>query len=368
MHSPLPAQVAGGLRHAGEELDSWSGAGSRIEKLLERRFGWIVAVVAGAVGAVQVINSGVAPFAWDWMAISGTALLVVGLALAQTFQPTFEATVDRLRHAGTIVEPDPLELNAWFENRIECWSHRTGLVIGAVMGLAFLAAYGLTPLHQDRGILAFTVVSVLAGYVAGRYIGQAVLFGRLHTALQQTSAEMVLQPGHPDGAAGWRPIGQLYFRQALLLALPAAHLGAWWLLIPAFNDYHEWRDPYAGLLAVVVALEVAAFIWPMWGFHRQMGAKKGDLLREADRVGRDVTTIRAQLANETDTAKRAELNDTINEKLAWYSTLESVPTWPVDRATRRKFTINHLMLAVPLAASWLEQGAFSWSEIGSLFE
>lgn len=353
------------FRHAGQTLDNWSPAGARLQEFVERALAGIIAAVVAILAIIQVASFGIAPRNWDWMAISGTATLLFGLAVARTFRPTFERTVDRLRHSGTIREIEPQLLGEWFAERLEHWSHRTGLVISAVLGLAFLAAYGLTPLSNEAGVIVFTVVSVVAAYVIGRYVGQAMLFGRLHHACDESGAKLVLQPGHLDGAAGWRPLGQLYFRQALLLALPAAHLGAWWLLIPMVDDYHEWRQPYAWLLAVVVLWELAAFIGPMFAFHTEMSRQKQELLREADRAGQEFASLKAQLATAEDTAVRTQLNERLAVLTERYRTLEHVPTWPVDRATRRKFTVNHALLAVPLVVSWIEQGAISWSGIGS---
>lgn len=361
--SPSPRR-SGPLRRARRVLGVLSLGGARFQGLLERRFPWFVAIVVGAVIANEVVLFGSDPRVWDWMLISGTITLLCGLALARSFRPTFDQTINRLRHSGTIRESEPLRLAGWFSDRLDSWSHSWGLIIAATMGLAFLGAYGPSAILHYRWVAVFTVLSMAAGYIVGRYVGQALLFARLHSACRQVGVELLLQPGHLDGAAGWRPVGQLYFRQALLLALPAAHLGLWWFLIPAFDQYRDWRTPYVGLLAFVLLWEGAAFIVPMWAFHKEMSEKKRGLLMEADEVGHEVAQLKAKLAAEKDAAERKLLKERLDILTDRYETLERLPTWPLDAPTRRRFSVNNAVLALPLLAAWLDKGVITWSEVG----
>lgn len=361
----LPAES---LHRVGRALDRRAAGGARVQDLFERHYVWVAGAVATVVGGIEVAYYGVIPANWDWMAISGVATLLIGLALARSFRPAFENAVMRLRNAGTMYEEQPSTLDSWFRERLGDWAHRTGLALAVVITLAYIAAYGLTPLRDRTEILASTVVAIAAAYVVGRYVGQALLFGNLYRACKESGVRLVLQPGHLDGAAGWRPLGHLYLRQALMLALPAAHLGLWWFLIPAMDQYEEWRNPYAWLLGVVVLCEIASFVAPMWSFHLEMSRQKTVLLKEADGLGRRVADVKAKLSNTTESTVRAQLREQLDVLTDRHSTLEHLPTWPVDSATRRRFTINNAILAVPLVASWLDQVVGSWSNLGSKFD
>src|SRR5439155_1160813 len=72
-------------------------------------------------------------------------------------------------------------------------------------------------------------------------------------------------PGHVDGAAGLKPLGDYYLYQALLVLLPAAFLLACSLilLIPSWDRRCDgWRGWFLGLLCVSICVEVDAFVAP----------------------------------------------------------------------------------------------------------
>jgi hypothetical protein len=132
----------------------------------------------------------------------------------------------------------------------------------------------------------------------------------------------------------------LYFYQSGLLAIPGAFLAAWWLFIPLLGDrYLNWREPYAGLLFVVVVSEILVFILPMVSFHRLMLDRKNDLFGEADELSRRSVRPNDAGANEN-WAKR-------------YAAIESMPTWPVDLRIRRRFGLRNALLLVPAVAQAL---------------
>jgi len=76
---------------------------------------------------------------------------------------------------------------------------------------------------------------------------------------------------HVVGAAGLRPLGDFFFRQAMLAGLPAAYV-AFWIVLQLPVEFSLI------LLPIFVLIEVAAFVWPMWSFHRVMVRQKRSLV------------------------------------------------------------------------------------------
>jgi len=164
-------------------------------------------------------------------------------------------------------------------------------------------------------------------------------------------------PGHPDGAAGLKPLGNFYLFQASIAAIPAIYLGAWVVLIPALPalDYGGWESWFLwGLLPVAIAFEVLAFIWPMVGFHHEMKMQKLTLLDEADQFTEAIRELQIKLpkmksADEVENARRKleSLGDIYRDR-------EEMPTWPIDQGIRRRFTLsNGILILLPIASKVL---------------
>jgi hypothetical protein len=149
-------------------------------------------------------------------------------------------------------------------------------------------------------------VEVAAALLVGCFIGRAVGYGLLGRRLNKPRFEVTLDPEHLDpehldGAAGLRPIGDLYFFQAMLLAIPAAYLAIWWFLIPFLGDrYDDWRSPYVGLLAFILVCEILAFLLPLRSFHLILKRRKLKLLGEADSISQEVTELQRKLLSTSD--------------------------------------------------------------------
>jgi hypothetical protein len=159
-----------------------------------------------------------------------------------------------------------------------------------------------------------------------------------------------VKPGHIDGAAGLKPIGTFYFTQAMLLAVPAVFLAAWWFLFPLWPgpNYSHWRDPYLGMLLVVLGFEVAAFVMPMWRFHILMRERKDELIACADTLSTKIENLRLSQAH-VDTGERAaHLKEQLAAMEREYWDIERMPTWPVDVATWRQFARTNVVLVLPL--------------------
>ncbi len=184
-------------------------------------------------------------------------------------------------------------------------------------------------------------------------MGRAVGYGRLGSKLTAAHVGIRPDPDHLDSAAGLQPVGHLYSFQAVVLAIPATFLASWWYLIPLLDGrYADWRTAYAGLLALVVTLEILAFILPLVSFHRIMVIRKWQLQQEADALSRDAATLRVCLLT-TAAGERTSIEAEIAARDARYNAIEAMPTWPVDARLRRRFTLNNGLLLLPVIAQAL---------------
>ena len=292
---------------------------------------------------------------------SGYLTLIAGIAMAQGLSDRMAATIERLIYRGTVVPSrvSSESLPEILQTKARTWDHRGGVLLASLIA----GIYGVW-----NGPLE-TALAIIAGYVVGRVVGRMVCYGFLGRFLRGEGARVIMQPGHPDGAAGLKPLGDFYFSQAMLLAIPIAFLAVWTLLIPVwpYHDYSHWRAPYLTLLVVGLVLEMGAFFLPMWTIHQDMVKEKARLQAEADELGRQIVGLRAKLTGIADAEARSALKDQVELLSRQYEELEHVPTWPVDRSTGRRFTVSNLAMFIPVAVQII--GATGpWRQIAEVME
>jgi hypothetical protein len=179
-------------------------------------------------------------------------------------------------------------------------------------------------------------------------------YGLLGRRLTRSRFTITVDPEHLDGATGLRPIGDFYFFQAMLLAVPAVFLGAWWVAIPFYGErYESWRDAYVALLAFVLACELLAFLLPLRSFHLVMREEKQRLLAEADEIGHQALEVQRQLRAAPPETDLGPLEDRLARLTRRYQAIEKMPTWPVSTRVRRRLALNNLILLIPVIAQLL---------------
>ena len=77
-------------------------------------------------------------------------------------------------------------------------------------------------------VILFLVI-IWSTYLVGWYFGRAIAYNIFMTVL--TSHTWQLIPGHPDGAAGLKPIGTFFRSQSFWAVIPLLWLAIWWVLI-----------------------------------------------------------------------------------------------------------------------------------------
>lgn len=212
--------------------------------------------------------------------------------------------------------------------------------------------------------VADQVLVVVAGATAGGLLGRLAGYGRLGTILTKHSQTLVIIPGHPDRAAGLKPIGDFYLYQSLVASVPAIFLAGWVLLVvlaganPEIGRYQPYLDQYLALLIVAVAFEVLVFLLPIRSVHTMMKRCKEEiLLSEADQLSIAIEALRARLAagQDNDWERNGQRLALLLERR---DHLEKTPTWPWDPSIRRQFTLRNFALLLPMAAKLAGSAGF----------
>ncbi|HEX3647817.1 MAG TPA: hypothetical protein VHV49_05280 [Pseudonocardiaceae bacterium] len=307
------------------------------ERMLRVGYPAVAVAVAVLVLINELLIGGWHPQRWDWLLVTGAATLLVALRRALYLPDRLDEALTRLANRGMLTKRDLPEFCRESHRRARRAALIGAAIFAVAVGVAWTVAFGAE--IGDRIILA--VGETVAAVPVGMFVGRASSYGRLGTRLRRARFELTPDPRHLDGAAGMLPIGNFYFHQAGLLAVPGVFLAVWWFLIPLFGQrYLVWRTPYAGLLAVVVISEILVFVLPMLSFHQVMLARKVDLFREADELtGRSARAVGGEPLSEGDRQR--------------YQDIESMPVWPVDVRIRRRFGINNALLLVPVVAQLL---------------
>lgn len=314
----------------------------------------LILLVALALATIAALSS-MARGTVDWLLLSGGLTLLVGIHQAHAIPEALERTLRRIWDRGVLQSGSSLdELTGELETAVVTrWAPIGGAVVAASIALAFAGAF---PSGQLLSRIPLVVTEVCGGYLAGCYLGRMACYGRLGKFLRRRGDALRLIPGHPDGVGGWTPIGNFFFFQAAVAGVPAAFLAIWLLLIrfSAFQErYFRWQEPYGYLLALAIAIEIGAFLLPLWSFHRTMLEQKGQLQREADRLSSEIADLQRRLATTHPGTDLDALKQSLSNLSARYWAIEQLPEWPVSPETRRMFSFSNLALSFPLAAEYL---------------
>lgn len=298
---------------------------------------------------------------WDMLLVSGVFAFIAGLWLAQSIPRRFDKCIGRLVDRGALkaTQKTLLAFMQSLESALDTWARTVGLLLASAMLLAFLIAL------WDRfsiGRIFLTVGEVLGGYVAGTLLGRMACYGRLGRLLVRNSIKIDIVPGHLDGVAGLKPVGDFYFFQAAVVSIPAVYLALWLLVIPIWpRDYGYWREPFLGLLIVAVTIEILAFLVPLWSFHTIMQEQKKLYLATADKLSKKISGTQAKLAKADSGGVQSALKEQLSEMTKHYWAIETMPTWPVDLRTRRRFSSSNFVLLLPVISNWIG-GTATWQQ------
>ena len=285
---------------------------------------------------------------WDLLLFTGLIALMLGLYLVGSVHVRFHRTVERLLARETLKIADD-QKNLFLqelEAKASFWARCMGIVAAIAMLTAFAIALSQV-FYWPRAVLG--IGETIGAYIAGNYLGRMASYGLLGWQLEKESIQVVVQPAHVDGVAGLKPIGDFYFHQAMITAIPAIYLAVWWFLFPIWpRDYSHWEGAYLILLTVALTIEVLAFMVPIWAFHRIMLRAKEKWLEEADKLSTEISELRRRKEGGRNDISPESLSEQIEGKTQRYWAIETMPTWPIDIKTKRRFQINNVLLFIPL--------------------
>jgi hypothetical protein len=276
-------------------------------------------------------------------------LFIAGFRLSLGVPREFACTVQRLRDGGAYVGGD--ESVGVYLDKLSSLAVRWASYVA--IAVAFLLVAGTNQALGDGSSLqkAFLLAAEIpAGAVAGYVLGRMSIYGLIGLLPNQYRMPLRVQTGHPDGCAGFKPIGDFYLQQGALAGLPAGFLAVWRILIRLgpFPRYDHWRVVYDALLGVAIVFEVLSFVVPIWAFHREMVRQKAALTHEADDLGKRISQIKAQLAAKGSDVSVSNGKDQLANLVDRYWDIENMPTWPVSMSTWGRFSLRNAALVLPI--------------------
>lgn len=348
------AIFAVGLVAAGAARDASIGDWWRRTLLSSVAVSWTALITTSGAGRL------------DWLFISGVAVFILGVESSEHVGERFRDAIRALLDRG-ILQMSEAEQNEYWRRSsgiARRWQTVTAAVVGSLIFLGWIIAFrDYVPELLTRRPFGI-VFETVAGIVAGQRLGRMFAYGNGWRLLNVTPGKLTLVPGHPDGAAGIKPMGSFYFRQSLVASLPAAYLAVWWFLIPAWPGYTTWRPVYLSLLPFAIAFEVLAFFVPMRAIHQVMAVQRRLFIAEADRLTPRIAAAQAAQAERAGTSGGSdEAGKSLAVLLERYQTLRQVPSWPVDRSLRRWFSLNNIALVLPFLGYLLGNADF-WAKVG----
>ncbi|MCU0842575.1 MAG: hypothetical protein MUC79_12780 [Thiobacillaceae bacterium] len=307
---------------------------------------------------------------WDLLLFSGVLLFILGLRLVEQLPGRLTLTLERLRrrHVLNFAEGGEARFLSRFQREGDRWARAMGVICALAMALAFASAL-VQAFRWDRLLLG--LAECVGAYICGNYLGRMIGYGRLGHALRRHEGKGVsidVDPLHVDGVGGFKPVGDYYFHQAMIVSLPAFFLGVWWFLFPIWpRDYSHWQHAYLGLFPLALAVEVLAFLLPIWSFHRIMRARKEALLELADQLSAQIHALLHERMNAPAAVDGGGQAVDIEALKTRYWAYENMPTWPVDLPTWRRFRVNNLLLLIPLLADIGKRG-IDWKQVTAILQ
>jgi len=299
---------------------------------------------------------------WDLLLFSGVATLIFGLFIVATVHDRFQETLARLA-ARQALHFEAISLEKFLQRvqtHSEKWARGVGFGSAVVIFIAFVLVL-MIKFDRQRALLG--VGEVIGAYITGNYLGYMVGYGRLGYLLKKNQIAVKVDPNHVDGVCGLKPMGDYFFYQAMIVAIPTIFLAIWWFVFPIYpRDYTHWEKIYLWLLSPALALEVLAFIVPLWSFHQIMTAKKNGFKKKADQLSVRIQAMRQSLAKGNSTDKESVDTEQIEQLTAEYWAIENMVTWPVDLKTRKKFRVNNILLLLPLLGD-ISKRTIEWTKI-----
>jgi hypothetical protein len=331
-------------------------AGERVSPALVRWLAWSTwpALIIQQLAYIADHQRG------DPLVLTVWLVLLVALEMAKVTPARLAQSLRRLRDRE-VLSASPDEISALTRD-LERASGQWSAICAVAVALILLATWPRISELPHRwttwpfGPAVLDQVWVMAaGVAAGQWLGRMIGFGRVGQVAVRQGLSLRVIPGHPDGAAGLKPIGDFCLYQSLIATIPAAFLGGWVLVVSfaarshLIGHYRPFAYQYLWLLVAAIAIVGLIFVIPLVSVHGMMSRQKeAVLLPEADRLLSRAQAIQSRLLT-ADPAEQASLDRQLAALTRRYQELEATPTWPVDTSIRRRFAVRNIGLMIPFA-------------------
>lgn len=321
-------------------------------------FGFVWAVVVNLIR----FGGGVLaqPEALSTLTFWGFALTAVWLL--QGLGERFDSVLDRLWNRGVLAMTEK-ELGAFkreVQAKTRIFAAAGGIFMFLLVVIFYLASYFTSAKSPALGSLVQYPFEAGACFIGGLYMGRTIVHAFVGNLLQRRRFKLTIILGHPDGAAGVTPIGELFLRQAAVMLLPAVYFAIGWavMTVAKHSDaaifenwkviFDEWASIFLLLFLVIMAVQLAGFLAPMWLFHVDMVKQKREQLVVADRLSSRIAELKTRLADEDDESEMGILKERLSEMMARHDEIENLPSWPVGSVVRQRFAMGNLLVSAPV--------------------
>lgn len=158
-----------------------------------------------------------------------------------------------------------------------------------------------------------------------------------------------VQPLHPDGVGGLRPVARVAIHYQLIIAMVGVNIGSLivvmrFLGLPAAHVY-TWST-----IPIYLVLAPLSFVAPLLPFRQAMLKSKRNRLRWISRhFRRGLKAVEQEVTKGT--VKEDQLSR-LEQLQKIHATIRRLPEWPLDFDTVRKFMATLLIPAVSALVSW----------------
>lgn len=173
----------------------------------------------------------------DPMSVSGFGVVLITVAMATHIQNKFPEILKLMIGKSLLVSPlAATEIKNKYDSLL---LQSILLTNGILVPLALVGVY-LADSNQI-GKLHLLLGSCIAGFLISNRFGCAIATGYFTALFKKYEIETVLIPSSKDGASGHRPLGDFYFRQAVIVLVPSIFMGFWILAV-----IRQWAiaEPY----------------------------------------------------------------------------------------------------------------------------
>jgi hypothetical protein len=234
-----------------------------------------------------------------------------------------------------------------WQSHFRAWNIAIQIVALAAIPLSYgtyalYTAYGANTWAQATALNrhAYMWGIALFYFVLFIYIGRGLAMAMFLKSVASVW-EIKLNPVHPDGCGGLRPLGRIGLRNQYALTILGINIAVLAATIIHIDDINQIEPSLLPVIlipamAIYVIFGPIIFLGPLLPFRRVMGDQRRALMQEiAEPLELKFEALKVNARNHQD-IKRIEL-DALDRMRRFGQTARDLPVWPFDSRTMRLF-------------------------------